>query len=71
MLKKIKKSIDTIFRFVLSLNETKRNETKRTYLRVQKNMRKEGNHWFNCSPNPYDRGCMCLNIRGGYYGAWW
>ena len=27
MLKKIKKSIDTIFRFVLSLNETKRNET--------------------------------------------
>ena len=26
MLKKIKKSIDTIFRFVLSLNETKRNE---------------------------------------------
>lgn len=66
MLKKIKKSIDTMFRFVLSLNET-----KRTYLRVQKNMRKEGNHWFNCSPNPYDRGCMCLNIRGGYYGAWW
>ena len=29
MLKKIKKSIDTMFRFVLSLNETKRNETKR------------------------------------------
>lgn len=26
MLKKIKKSIDTMFRFVLSLNETKRNE---------------------------------------------
>ena len=34
-------------------------------------LRKEGNHWFNCSPCPHDRGCMCLNIRGGYYGAWW
>ena len=33
--------------------------------------RKEGNHWFNCSPSPWKRGCMCLNIRGGYYGSWW
>ena len=28
-MKKIKKILDTIFRFVLSLNETKRNERKR------------------------------------------
>ena len=35
MLKKIKKSIDTIFRFVLSLNETKRNETKRNETNIR------------------------------------
>ena len=29
-MKKIKKLIDIVVRFVLSLNETKRNETKRT-----------------------------------------
>ena len=32
-------------------------------------LRKEGNHWFNCSPYPRDRGCKCLIALSGDLGG--
>ena len=40
-MKKIKKILDTIFRFGVSLNETKRNETKRNETKRNETKRNE------------------------------
>ena len=48
-MKKIKKLIDIVVRFVLSLNETKRNETKRTTICSKIKNWKEVQLFSNCT----------------------
>ena len=51
--------------------QTNKQTNKQTKVCLSKITRKEGNHWFNCSPNPWKRGCLWFNKRGGYYCSRW